>query len=700
MAVETTHISDSYAPNGVTTTFPVTFSSAGVDEIEVTIDGDVVDTGNYVFEREADGLGDVVFTTAPTGTALIISSKPSFAQETVFTRLGPSTNDLLNEPLDDAARRDQYLLGLIVVLQTLYASVLALATSASLAVSSAVATATSAAAAAAQAVIDAAVFVVTSATGDAVSTRSMLAGIVSPVIGQTAYLTEAGRQGWFECISSVGMPTDTYEGIYVLSTADGTKAWRRIVEEDDHWQARWFGFSTANLATNHLRLRAIEALKPEGGAVRLPSGDFSGFAPGLTASNPALAIFKSGRWYGSGYNTHITPADAVCLSHLFAVNCSDVEIDHMRFSGMQTVDNADSQFPISVGARHNNGVTNVTKELTDRIYLHDLTFQDCDSCIRVIRSVWSGPTNFSPTSVVIERIIATDVGYQAISIWSDQLDLHSFDISSKAGISIRSAHYIMRLVSCRKLRVSNGVIQDPLGVTAIAVMRGETGSLGNAYAGGVSDPEDVTISNVQMHGIGAAFNHLEIAGSHIIANCSYRGPTSATGVGGAHFTFGSHTSPMRNGHLQVIGGIYTGTSAAIYFANSNYKRIDFDSVKFVGNNSATGGFLGVVQVDTAGTDGLGNAIEGVKMLNLNNCSFLFKDSNFTFGVAIAGASAGSRFSARNCVFPFGVSGANDISQVSGSAATVDGAGTNRAFLAGDWLEQTTDFSTNPRGTSY
>jgi hypothetical protein len=101
-----------------------------------------------------------------------------------------------------------------------------------------VAAAVAAATAAAQALINAVTFVVTSATGQAVSTRTLLGGIASPVIGQIAYLTEAGRQGWFEAITTdaAAVTSDPGQGIYVAGSG---VTWRRI--NSDILNVKWFG---------------------------------------------------------------------------------------------------------------------------------------------------------------------------------------------------------------------------------------------------------------------------------------------------------------------------------------------------------------------------------------------------------------------------------------------------------------------------
>lgn len=108
MAIETTNIhSGPYTGTGAADQeFAVTFQSAGTDEIAVYLDGELVDTSDWSFDRDADGRGTVVATL--TGEVYIFS-EPAFTQEVSFQRFGPFFPDDVNPPLDRAAARDQWL---------------------------------------------------------------------------------------------------------------------------------------------------------------------------------------------------------------------------------------------------------------------------------------------------------------------------------------------------------------------------------------------------------------------------------------------------------------------------------------------------------------------------------------------------------------------------------------------------------------
>lgn len=95
------------------TTFAVTFQSAGNDEVEVTLDGVVVDSSLYTFDRDTDGTGEIEFITGVVGEVMIYS-KPDFDQQTSFSRFGAWFPDQMNPALDKLAARILYLKNLLV----------------------------------------------------------------------------------------------------------------------------------------------------------------------------------------------------------------------------------------------------------------------------------------------------------------------------------------------------------------------------------------------------------------------------------------------------------------------------------------------------------------------------------------------------------------------------------------------------------
>ena len=91
------------------TTFAVTFQAISASEIEIYKDGVLVTPASYAFTRDADGTGEVVFTTPVTGS-IVIRSNPNFLQGVSFNKFGAFYPDSINASLDAAALRDLRLL--------------------------------------------------------------------------------------------------------------------------------------------------------------------------------------------------------------------------------------------------------------------------------------------------------------------------------------------------------------------------------------------------------------------------------------------------------------------------------------------------------------------------------------------------------------------------------------------------------------
>jgi len=114
VAVSTTNaVSGLYTANGVTTVFPFTFKAMTAEEIAVRIVIDSIDTevagSDYAITITPTGGGSVAFATAPTAGSIYVHSSPKFTQETSFSSGQPFSPTVVNEALDRAAVRDQYL---------------------------------------------------------------------------------------------------------------------------------------------------------------------------------------------------------------------------------------------------------------------------------------------------------------------------------------------------------------------------------------------------------------------------------------------------------------------------------------------------------------------------------------------------------------------------------------------------------------
>jgi hypothetical protein len=145
----------------------------------------------------------------------------------------------------------------------------------------------------AQDVVNTTPLVVTGAAGQAVSTRGLLAGIASPVNGQTAYLAEAGREGWFKFSTSnlsASVTLDTFQALYVAPTAAPTGAsgaWVRIVN-NLQYELSWWGV-TAGLADARSQFHsAMQDLIPDGSTLWLPPYDCAVWGQVITRNNLTL----------------------------------------------------------------------------------------------------------------------------------------------------------------------------------------------------------------------------------------------------------------------------------------------------------------------------------------------------------------------------------------------------------------------------
>lgn len=120
---------------------------------------------------------------------------------------------------------------------------------------------------------------VTSAPGQAVSSRTLLAGISSPANGQLALLTEAGREGQFVFSNanlSARVTGDPSQAIYVApssATTGASGAWVRVRTSGVYF-ATWFGYKGDGATSDYTAWqRMMDYLGANGGGVvYLPSG--------------------------------------------------------------------------------------------------------------------------------------------------------------------------------------------------------------------------------------------------------------------------------------------------------------------------------------------------------------------------------------------------------------------------------------------
>lgn len=248
MTVSASNASTSLTGNGSATAFPFTFKALATDEIEVYVDGSLQLSG-FTTTLSLSG-GTVTFSSAPaSGAIVLIQSKPDMGQDIALTNNGAFMPSVIEAGFDRAAVRDIYLddkitTGLADLEEDLTTTL-----------------------------------TVTSATGQSVASRTLLALIDAPVANQIAWLSEAGRAGVFKFDSSshvAHVTADTQQAIYVAPASDTTGAsgaWVRV-HTSGHYEAGWFGYkgdgSTVDATANQAILDYLGA--NGGGRVDYPEG--------------------------------------------------------------------------------------------------------------------------------------------------------------------------------------------------------------------------------------------------------------------------------------------------------------------------------------------------------------------------------------------------------------------------------------------
>jgi hypothetical protein len=105
------YYSGPYTANGSTAVFPFTFNAMSDEEVQVILNGTVVDPSLYTVDRDDDGSGSIAFISVPLSGTIYVASNPTFEETTEFDRFGPYFPDFINTPLWRAAARSVYLNG-------------------------------------------------------------------------------------------------------------------------------------------------------------------------------------------------------------------------------------------------------------------------------------------------------------------------------------------------------------------------------------------------------------------------------------------------------------------------------------------------------------------------------------------------------------------------------------------------------------
>lgn len=288
-----------FAGNGATTAFPFTFDAGSADEVAVLVD-EVTQASGYTVALNAGGNGGTVtFSVAPvTGTEIFVRSDPSFEQPIAFANAGPFLAETHDEGLDQAARRDIYLLGEVRDAQDdLVDNAAAISAEAGARadadtiLQNAIDAETNGRQTADAALLAALPGIPTNATLNAAN-RTILAALDTSL---PAYLTEDGREGMFEWAAgdqSALVDADPFQGLYVAPTSETTGAsgaWVRQRFNGDLW-ADWFGMPKdgSEIGAYSTSMSALMSAQGGGGVIHLNGDGIYGLGTQIdNGPNPA-----------------------------------------------------------------------------------------------------------------------------------------------------------------------------------------------------------------------------------------------------------------------------------------------------------------------------------------------------------------------------------------------------------------------------
>jgi hypothetical protein len=175
---------------------------------------------------------------------------------------------------------------------------------------------------------------VTTGTPFGYPTRGGIIGITDTTIGKRVYLSEAGRQGWWELTSGSFaslITTDVYQGLYLphFSLATSAAAWVREVKNAEYYTSWWAPEALGNNA--HLALITINALIPSTGCHVI-------FPPNVTyTTSDIVRITKDGVILrGAGYSSWLKANTAATAFHLLWIQGSHCKVLNLKLTGFET----------------------------------------------------------------------------------------------------------------------------------------------------------------------------------------------------------------------------------------------------------------------------------------------------------------------------------------------------------------------------
>jgi hypothetical protein len=516
-----------------------------------------------------------------------------------------------------------------------------------------------------------------------------LQALTGMTLGRQALLSERGREGLFVFSTlnhSANVTADPYQGIYIAPASAPTGAsgaWVRVVT-DNTYQASWFGFGTANLTTNHLRLQAAIDLAPVGAIIDAQViGTLSSFGSGLTTGS-AVVMNKNGQHlkFTRG-QTKIVVGHGEQV-HTFNIRADDVTIEDPFVTGQRCSNNADARFCIEVSSRHTSGATVGASVKNARIIRPK--FDDFDTGIRTIRSSWIDGF-YVPTNTQIIDPKFSRCRYQAIVPWADGTKIFGGSIHMEGGITVRPFHTPIRLIGANGFVCDGLTVKDDLGLSCFTQMTG--GVDPNSYTGGANDQfndaNKCLIRNVYYEGQGGFVSVVTPPSFHVLyENCVAVGDMAGTGEG-APIGFAAHSMPPRFGMTEFRGCKFYGYTAAVSggAAQGNYGMFRMKNCEFYSNARTAAvatlphGFV----VDNAGAglnDALGAQIVGFTDFDVEGCKFYFRAPGYNFFLSALNSKANTRFRLRNCDLPVV---ANEAAELGNGTGSVTAAGNSQMSAA-------------------
>lgn len=536
-----------------------------------------------------------------------------------------------------------------------------------------------------------------------VTTIELLAGIASPINGQVAKLVQTGRAGDFQYSTAnhaANVTADPYQGLYVAPSADtdgSSGAWVRLVGIENVYHAAWWGWGGANNATNHLRGRTIEALRPSGSTVVFPNEAFEVAAlTSWVGSGNGYLMTKPGRLTAAGPECVWTPSHDE-NNNPITIATSDFEVDHLTFADFVTTGTANQRFPIYVSSRYAGGPV----EIEDG-KIHDNKFLRCSTGIRVMYQPWSVDgvaTVFTPRRIKIYRNTMLDHEYQGILPWGDDIELFANVVLFDQASTWRAQSFPIRCAGGNRVDMHHNRLQSIEGRAVCAIQTAGVDAVDGSGFGRYQDARNHTFQhnictgsmNIEDYAedLDVSFNTFDDVGG---LTSAVRNPTM--------ITLASAALPIRQGHCTILGNKGKGFNS-IMTVEGNY-----GIVEICGNKATGNAYSGAA--NDAYLFKLNGALGYVRELTLKDNKQTGVAANYQYPIRLVGNTAGMAVIEGNLV-PEGVTDPVVADGASGGKVKTndDGtfvnwgsqtAGSNVPVPTGTHAAAIANIATSPRAT--